>query len=185
MNKKIAAVSFAAGTVFGSLITIGYAKSKYEKLYQEELESVKETYSKAKDVAYEDEKSVAQVFADASEQVNKATSALHDFPDKIAELGYSNLSDEKETPYVISPEEYGEYDDYETISLTYYNDGVLADENDEIVDDVSFTVGDEAMDHFGEYEDDSVFIRNDKLKSDYEILKDYRNYSDIAVHTKS
>ena len=36
-----------------------------------------------------------------------------------------------EKPYVISPEEFGEVEEYEKISLTYYADEVLADENDE------------------------------------------------------
>ena len=85
-----------------------------------------------------------------------------------------------EKPYVISPEEFGEFEEYEKISLTYYADKVLADENDEEVDDVDEIVGEESLNHFGEYEDDSVFVRNDRLKCDYEILLDQRNYSDVA-----
>ena len=54
------------------------------------------------------------------------------------------------------------------------------DENDEEVDDVDEIVGEESLNHFGEYEDDSVFVRNDRLKCDYEILLDQRNYSDVA-----
>ena len=46
-----------------------------------------------------------------------------------------------EKPYVISPEEFGDFDEYTKLSLTYYSDGVLADENDEIVDDIDETVG--------------------------------------------
>ena len=61
-------------------------------------------------------------------------------------------------PYVISPEEFGEYEEYEKISLTYYGDQVLADENDELVEDVEGAVGFESLTHFGEYEDDSVFV---------------------------
>ena len=34
-------------------------------------------------------------------------------------------------------------------------------------------------DHFGEYEDDSVFVRNNRLKCDYEILRDEGEYSDL------
>lgn len=99
---------------------------------------------------------------------------------------YSRSVEEKkgeafvEKPYVISPEEFGEFEEYEKISLTYYADKVLADENDEEVDDVDEIVGEESLNHFGEYEDDSVFVRNDRLKCDYEILLDQRNYSDVA-----
>lgn len=83
-------------------------------------------------------------------------------------------------PYVISPEEFGEFEEYEKISLTYYADQVLTDENNEEVDDVEEIVGEESLTHFGEYEDDSVFVRNDRLKCDYEILLDQRNYSDVT-----
>ena len=82
-------------------------------------------------------------------------------------------------PYVIPPEEFGEFEDYERISLTYYADGVLADDNNEVVDDVEDIVGD-ALDHFGEYEDDSVFVRCDERKCDYEILMDQRTFSEVA-----
>ena len=54
-------------------------------------------------------------------------------------------------PYVISPEEFGEFEDYERISLSYYADQVLADEDDEKVDDVDNVVGLESLTHFGEF----------------------------------
>ena len=82
-------------------------------------------------------------------------------------------------PYVISPDEFGEFEDYERISLSYYTDQILADEDDEKVEDVDNVVGLESLAHFGEYEDDSVFVRNDRLKCDYEILLDQRTYSDV------
>lgn len=82
-------------------------------------------------------------------------------------------------PYVISPEEFGEFEDYERISLSYYADQILADEDDEKVEDVDNVVGLESLAHFGEFEDDSVFVRNDRLKCDYEILLDQRTYSDV------
>jgi hypothetical protein len=82
-------------------------------------------------------------------------------------------------PYVIAPEEFGDLDDYETISLTYYADQILADDNDVIVDDIEDVVGFDSLNSFGEYEDDSVFVRNDRLKCDYEILLDQRKYSSV------
>ena len=81
-------------------------------------------------------------------------------------------------PYVISPEEFGE-GDYETISLTFYADKVLTDETGDIVEDVDNLVGLDSLTHFGEYEDDSVFVRNDATNTDYEILLDTRNYMDV------
>ena len=82
-------------------------------------------------------------------------------------------------PYVIPPEEFGELD-YNMISLTYYADDVIADDNNEIIDHIDETIGNDAINHFGEYEDDSVYIRNDALECDYEILRSEREYSDVA-----
>lgn len=82
-------------------------------------------------------------------------------------------------PYVIPPEQFGDNEDYDQISLTYYADQVLADENDEMIEDVEETIGFESLTHFGEYEDDSVFVRNDDKKCDYEVLMDQRLYSNV------
>ena len=63
--------------------------------------------------------------------------------------------------------------------MNYYADGVLADDFDVVIDDVENTVGEDSLTHFGEYEDDSVFVRNDERELDYEILKDMRRFEDI------
>lgn len=83
-------------------------------------------------------------------------------------------------PVVISPDEYGEIDDYEMISLIYYSDGILADDDDNPLEDIGHTVGFDSLNTFGEYEDDSVFVRNDRLHCYYEILKDERKYLDVV-----
>ena len=74
-------------------------------------------------------------------------------------------------PYVISPDEYGCAEGYDMIDLTYYADGVLADETDEIVEDVEGTIGTDSLRRFGEYEHDAVHVRNDVRRIDYEILR--------------
>ena len=81
-------------------------------------------------------------------------------------------------PHVISPEEFAEIEEYETTSLYYFSDGILTHLNGEVVEDVDEIIGTESLTHFGEYEDDSVFVRNDKLKCDFEILRDPTRYAD-------
>ena len=49
---------------------------------------------------------------------------------------------------------------------------------DNIIEDVEGTVGTDSLTHFGEYEDDSVFVRNDEKQIDYEILLDSDKYYD-------
>ena len=48
-----------------------------------------------------------------------------------------------------------------------------------MISDVDNVVGKDSLSKFGEYEPDSVYVRNDREKTDYEILADTRCYSDI------
>lgn len=86
-----------------------------------------------------------------------------------------------EKPYVISPLEFGEKEDegYTTVSLMFYSDGLLADDMGEVIENIDETVGVDSLNHFGEYEDDSVFVRNDRLKIDYEILLNNKRLVDV------
>lgn len=83
-------------------------------------------------------------------------------------------------PYAITPDEFGELDEYDTVSLVYYADKYLATYDGEIIEDIEDTIGFESLNHFGDYEDDTVFVRNDVLKHDYEIMQDESNFEDIA-----
>lgn len=189
MSKATGFVMFALGATVGSVVTWQYVKKKYEQIAQEEIDSVKEIFSKRE--------SDTEVEIVASEPQTAKIGKPEEKPDiteyaaRLEREGYTNYSGasagkEKEEqedmgskPYVISPEEFGEFEDYERISLSYYADQVLADEDDELVEDVENVVGLESLTHFGEFEDDSVFVRNDRLKCDYEILLDQRLYSDV------
>lgn len=85
------------------------------------------------------------------------------------------LKEAGERPYEISEEEFGEFEDYTTIGLTYYSDGIVADERDLPLDDMERIIGSNWQDDF----DTICYIRNDALKCDYEITSDPRLYSDI------
>jgi hypothetical protein len=97
----------------------------------------------------------------------------------VEDSGYSEDAYENvERPYVIKPEEFGENDDYNQVSLTYYiGNGVVTDENDEPLENVEDTIGSDYVQHFGEYEEDSVYVRNDRRRTDYEILLDTGDWS--------
>ena len=187
MNKTINFMTFVLGVAVGSVVTWRYVEKKYEQIAQDEIDSVKEVFSKRETEFTEDTE--VQIKADNA----KKKPSIIEYAAWLRKRGYTNYSDmvdEKpeevkeepmsvDKPYVIAPEEFGELDDYETISLIYYADQILADDNDVIVDDVEDVVGFDSLNSFGEYEDDSVFVRNDRLKCDYEILLDQRKYSDV------
>ena len=72
----------------------------------------------------------------------------------------------------------------EKITFFYYTDGAICDENDEPVEDIAGSIGEDAKDHFGEYEDDAVYIRNDRLKIYYELLMSLKSYSEDVLPNK-
>ena len=50
MNKVTEVAMFAAGAAIGALVTWKLVKNKYERIAQEEINSVKETFAKRKPV---------------------------------------------------------------------------------------------------------------------------------------
>lgn len=190
MNNGKIIFSFIAGAALSAAVSWRYFKTKYERIAQEEIDSIREYYRTTRGEIDEMHEHVDDNVAKAIAQGASKKKIVTEYADILARESYvepsvtESMKKEAETmsvPYVIAPEEFGERDNYETISLTYYADGVLTDDFDEPIEDVEAIVGEESLTHFGEYEDDSVFVRNDKLKTDYEILADSRKYSDRFV----
>lgn len=77
-------------------------------------------------------------------------------------------------PYVLHEEEWSDsLPGYTRVTLTYYEgDSTLADEKDEAIPDIDGTVGLASLQRFGEGTEDSrtVFVRNERLTIDFEIL---------------
>lgn len=174
-------IAFFGGACAGMLITWLSLKKHFEQIAQEEIDSVKSMLLDKKS-RHTDTKDKAP----SDVQAKELKSPLVDYAAILKEEGYTNYSehskkikvenDDEKKPFVISPDQYGEHDEYDQISLTYYSDGILADDCNEIVDDPCDSIGNGFVEHFGEYEDDAVYIRNDRLKCDYEILKDNRSF---------
>ena len=185
MNRNIRTVLiFAAGTITGGTAVWAVIREKYKQLAAEEIESVKEAYHKKEEPVDDAELNDQMTTDDIMERIKQAQ-------DICAKAGYStsdlvreerkddsmNNSDVCE-PYVIPPEEAGE-NGYDIVSLTFYSDGVLTDENDEPISNPQQLVGSDFEFHFGEYESDSVFVRNDPMETDYEILADDKECSKL------
>ena len=194
MNRNTLAslAIFAVGAAVGSVTTYMVVKTKYERIAQEEIDSVKDMYEKeiekilCEETPYEEEDNLEP---EPIEEVKSAE--VRSYKDVVKNNGYTNYSnveiEEKERrteemaktgPYIIPPNELGE--EYEIYTLVCYADGVITEyDSGEIVDDVVGAIGEgDIRDHFGEYEEDSVFVRNDARKIDYEVLRDEDNYYD-------
>ena len=183
MNKLLGVFIFAVGATVGSVVTWKLLKTKYERIAQEEIDSVKEAFSQRVNSDDNDIKN--------DTEKDKTEDDDEEYFVRVNDLGYTSSSvpyvnevkkkggGTVKRPYVITPDEFGEIYEYDTISLRYYADKVLTDEDDVIITNVDEIIGEDSLTHFGEYEDDSVFVRNDEMKADYEILLDLRKYYDI------
>lgn len=85
----------------------------------------------------------------------------------------------RERPYTISQEDFIEGNKYyDKTTLNYYDDGVLEDEiTGELIHDIDAVIGYDSLTKFGEYEDDVVFVRNERISTDYEVVRQYRNFA--------
>lgn len=178
MNNKLAnTLAFIAGAGIGVAATWQFFKKKYKQIADEEIESVKQHFPRKEVTAPSSEEKPVISENEAEKQEHK---------ELVEDLGYNHSEDKTSTDsqiYVIPPESVGERDDYDIVSMTYYADDILTDEFDRAVVDIDGTVGYDALKRFGEYEDDAVHVRNEVLKTDFEILRDMRTYSEATSRT--
>lgn len=204
--------TFVTGLVIGSVVTYVVVKDKFEKITQEEIDSVKEVFGRR--VEKEADKKVEKI---AEKEVEKIRKEYNDYnsltknytsyskneteeddcakvenEDDCAkvededgvELFEVERASDSDRPYVIDPWDFGGEDGYDTITLNYYADGVLTDDDDNVIEDeeIDDIVGKDFAEHFGEYEKDCVCVRNDRLKVDYEICRDIIKYSTLLLN---
>lgn len=86
-----------------------------------------------------------------------------------------------EKPYVISQEEFMEAaPGYEQTTVTYFKgDDVLSDDRDETIDEIDDAVGEDNLKRFGHgsHDNNIVYIRNEKLELDFEVIHSTGKYS--------
>lgn len=191
-NLKIF-VAFVIGAAVGSACTFKYAKDKYEKRYQEELASMKESLSDNDSEPCE--KQPEPVEEDGRPHFSREEKSinLQEHAKIVQENGYTNYSkpgdvdDDEEydgsldyKPYIVSYTDFGQEDDYDVVNATYWADQILTDDNNDIVEDVEQFVGFASLGHFGEDENDpdSVYVRNPRLRLDIEICRSELTYKE-------
>lgn len=195
MNDKLSSVIIFCGGVFiGGFLTWDFFKTKYEKIADEEIASVKETFEHREPRPDKNYK-VEEALKGNDEYINVSPGVAERIIQIIDSNGYRNYSNtaietdkkggtadmELKQPYVITPEQYEDNVDYTKVSLTWYNDEVLEDDWGNVLDPDD-VIGSEALKTFGQYEKDSVFVRDDDEQIDYEILLDTSSYKETYGH---
>ena len=180
-------IIFTAGAAIGSGVSWFILRSRYDQMVQEEIESVRESFAvlNSKDSDEEEAEDAPDEYYEEAEEKSQDIKYYKDIIDSsnyTGDVEENDLDEEypSRIPEVIEPEEFGEKEGYQTVSMTYYEENkVLVDETyNEVVENVEELVGIDFDTHFGEYEDDSVHVRNHALETDFEILKVERAYSE-------
>jgi hypothetical protein len=194
----------AVGAAIGSTATWVYSQKKYSQLIQSEIEKTKEYYSdkesdkpeepdiqdpEEEKQLEEEQKKAVQTSADIINQSGYDMNSYSDYTrfskpkEEHPETVQKNLetfgSDEN-FPVVIAPESYGEIEDYATHEYTYFKDGVVVDDDGDVIDPekVRSMLGIDFASHIGDFEADAVHIQNDLMKTYFEILAEPYDYND-------
>lgn len=186
-------IAFVLGAATGAGIAWVIAKNNYEQQYQEDKKSIEEYYKSkyTPTVEAKNPRNETPVEPNNDRDIGEKN-FIQSFSNIIDRNGYrtygretrgesSNVCSTKEEPYVISPEEYGEINDYELLSWTCYANGVLTDDMDQPVVDPEQFVGSDVLSKFGQYSEDVVHIRNDERRCDYEIVRSLSTYEEMLA----
>lgn len=193
MNKNInTVITFMAGVAIGVLTTYKIAETKYQNIADEEIKSVIETFTGRKP-------SNKVSSNDGGHDVDMSKNDILDYKNNVDRFGYSTIS--KQTSknneevedkmsavkeytdkiYIISPDDYNTLDGFDAETFYYSADNYLLNSDCEVVpdDEINILMGHDPYGHFGEYEDDSVHIRNEDRMCDYEILLSRKTCAEI------
>ena len=180
---------FAAGLAVGAVAGAVLVKNKVLADAKAEIDEVREYYRESRGV-----KEVEEVKEKVEETIDHIQDLIKEHETKPqTEKEHTNYSqitkmymseDEYQTPmyddpFVIDPSEFGEIPEYDTETLTYFADGVLVDDVDDVIEEPDIVVGLENLKVFEEFGATSVYVRNDIYRTDYEIIRDDWNYSDL------
>ena len=183
---------FAAGLAVGVVAGAVIVKNKVLADAKAEIEEVREYYRTSRG-----EKEVEEKEVEEKEEVKEVEKKEYELKDiqikdepKTGLTNYNQITkmymskDEFQTPmyddpFVIDPSEFGENPEYDTETLTYFADGVLVDDVDDVIEEPDIVVGLENLKIFEEFGATTVYVRNDIYKTDFEIIRDDWNYSDL------
>ena len=195
MNNIIkGAFLFIFGAALGSGITYVVTKNKYEDILVESQKSLRDYYERKQEKSPKKEelKEDVSINVDINEHLEHDPIIIdNSIPENHEEIvnnllnSYHTLSgEEKESflnkPYIIEEDEYGQFEDYTYETYVLYEDGILADSDDKVFDDYEEVLGLEFIDHLKKYDIDAVYVRNDVLKKDFEIIPDSYRFEDIV-----
>lgn len=149
-------------------------------LERDEMEVALDEQDEAQVRRLEERRRHEEVVETPDEVVETVTETRNVFIDPNFDLEEEKKHRTKSKPYIITHDEFYAGDlDYDTITLTYFEeDDTLTNERDEPIREVDKMIGDDHLVRFGHGSKDRniVFVRNDRLETDFEVVKAEGSY---------
>lgn len=168
-------VAALIGAAVGAAVTWIYAKRYFEAVVDAEIKSTRDDMEKIvmDRLTKETKKS-------ETEEPQAETAAEVSYKQAVSAYGKPQKT-VPDGPRVIDYDEMGENETYVRCTWVYFEDGVVLNDIDEIVEDAEAAIGTEFMHYFI---DGTVYVVNDARHAYYEILEDGRNYFDVNPKPK-
>lgn len=199
MNKLLPIVTFVGGAVIGAIVGWSAHKKKYEDQLETETESIRKAYEKkyvkiskadlpkVEDTAYmseEEFKDYVNKRVEAKKEYNKITAQYQ----PKGEVVTPDMTLEERAaaqPELIYAQDYTEEQDngekYDGIELLWFKDDRLATEAEMELLDVATTIGWDAIAQFDKTGLSTIYVRNHRLKVDYEVFKYDGTYEELLA----
>ena len=181
---------FSLGVAAGSVATYFIVKNHFQDISDDEIATIKEAYrikveavDRVRKIQEEKEKYKNIIFksdySPDAEAIEEDSNFGEEDEDNRWERERLFPEEESEDPYSITPSQFvNEKGYYDKVTMYYYDeDGTYCNESEDIITNPVDLFGETVS--FGEFEDDVAYIRNDKISTDFEIIRNHASYSEI------
>lgn len=181
-------IFFLSGVALGSVATYFIVKDKYEEQMNDETEQIK-TYYENKYKVEEEEKpeELNEEFVKSNlENLRKEDDEEPDYQGIIQGLNYNQFSTKvgdkpAKRPYQISMDDYNTDTKYIKKVVSFFEDDEVCMDNDtkEVMDNVTKDIGMDNLELINIDGTGEIYIRNDQLGIDYNIVSEPGSYEDF------
>lgn len=182
MNIKVV-VSFVVGAAMGASAAYMATRAHYRKIADEEIKSVKEMYKEEKQKMTE-KVSVEPEEKEENEETEESEESEETVKEKVNEMteSYGHIEKcESDEPHVISEEEFfdNEDDGYRSYEYYLFEDGIVSDDMGDRIERPEDVFGKDWEDGYERFDLDICYVVDPPVKTQYQILKDPRTYSEM------
>ena len=181
-------VAFIAGLAVGAVAFKKYVETKYDfidDVEEDKTETPQIEEERSEDPVEEQQETIEDI-SDRYEEILSEMMYKHEKEcEEVKEmLGDHFISEpfDPDKPYRISSDDYMSDGDYDGDEYTYFADGYLTDSTGIPMNDMDIerTVGIGFAEYFDDDSVDEIYIRNERLKMEFSIVRDLDRFEDVA-----